>query len=107
MINHRLGLFVVFTAIALAAFVVGYAFAGLDDPAALVIAVTAPPQPAPTLTAVVSLPTPVPTEAPIIVSLPDCSADDTPRGSLCTQGNVAYGECDPDAPISREPCYKP
>jgi hypothetical protein len=98
---------VAFIVVTVAAFVAGYAYAGLDDPAAVYISVTMTAAPQPTATEAMPTPTAEPTEASIIISLPDCTEPDTPSGSLCVFGNIAYPECDRDAPTSREPCYKP
>jgi hypothetical protein len=88
-----------------AGIVIGYSLFGLDDGVPLVIAVTVTSGPAPTSTEVVPTATAVPTEGIVIVSLPDCSEPDTPSGSLCLYGAVAYPTC--SGIKSREPCYKP
>jgi hypothetical protein len=90
-----------------AGIIVGYAFSGIDEPAAFVIAVTTTPLPEPTATDVIPTPTPAPTEPPIIVSLPDCSLPDTPSGSLCIYGSITYPPCDVKAAVAHGPCYKP
>jgi hypothetical protein len=99
--------FVLCIGVTVAAFVAGYAFAGVDDPVSVVSLVTATSMPLPTATDVAVSPTLAPTEFAGIRFLPDCTEPDTPSGSLCVYGSIAYPTCDPEVPASREPCYKP